>query len=105
MTTTSAASRCHVGGGGRHPIGGNFCPAPFRALHNDRIGSLSIAKGEYWIVLLQRNGLNRSRAETLLVRFLNSVSGRLPPPWILEPQTASFRRSASGPGFRIKPAA
>ncbi len=91
------------GGGGRHPLGGNFCPAPFRVLHNDRIGPLPVAKGDYWIVLLQRNGLTCAQAEALLVRFLESPGDRLPPPWLLEPQTASFLRSASGPGFRIKP--
>lgn len=92
------------GGWRRHPVGGAFCPAPFWVLHNDHIGSLPVAKGDYWIILLQRTGLSCSRAETLLVRFLESPGGELPPPWLLESQTASFLRSASGPGFRIKPA-
>ena len=30
------------GGGGRHPLNGSFCPAPFRVLHNDRIGALRL---------------------------------------------------------------
>jgi len=92
------------GGNGKHPVGVSFCPAPFRVLHNDRIGPLPILKGDYWIVLLQRNGLRCSRAERLFVRFLSAPGNHLPPPWVLEPQTASFLRSASGPGFRIKPA-
>ena len=91
------------GGGGRHPLNGSFCPAPFRVLHNDRIGALRLAKGDYWIVLLQRRGLNCAQAERLFVRFLESPGGHLPPPWLLEPQTASFLRSAGGVGFRIKP--
>lgn len=91
------------GSGGRHPVGGNFCPAPFKVLHNDRIGPLPVPRGDYSIVLLQGQGLNCAQAELQLVRFLNAPGGHLPPPWILEPQTASFRRSASGPGFRIKP--
>lgn len=40
----------------------------------------------------------------MFTRFLEAFSGALPPPWILEPQTASFRRGAAGPGFRVKPA-
>jgi hypothetical protein len=91
------------GGGGRYPIGGVFCPAPFKVLHDDRIGPLPVAKGDYWIVLLQRKGLTCPRAELLFIRFLESPGNHLPPPWLLEPQTASFLRSASGPGFRIKP--
>lgn len=89
------------GGGGSH--GALLCPAPFRVLHNDRIGALALPKGDYSIVLLQRRGLPCNRAAQLFARFLEDTNGVLSPPWILEPQTASFRRSASGPGFRIKP--
>jgi hypothetical protein len=89
------------GGGGRH--GALFCPGTFRVLHNDRIGPLRLRKGRYWIVLLQRRGLSCPQASRLLTRFLDDVRGHLPPPWVIEPQTASFRRSASGPGFRVKP--
>ena len=92
------------GGGGRHPLGGAFCPAPFRVLHNDRIGPLRVPRGDYWIVLLQRRGLSCAQAEALFVRFLESPGNRLPLPWLIEPQTASFLRgSAAGVGFRIKP--
>ena len=93
------------GGGGRHPLNGNFCPAPFRVLHNDRIGALRLPRGNYWIVLLQRRGLSCAQAEALFVRFLESPGNHLPPPWLLEPQTASFLRSAGGVGFRVKPVA
>jgi hypothetical protein len=88
------------GGGGSH--GALFCPAPFRVLGNDRIGPLRIAKGDYSIVLLQRRGLTCAQASTLFARFLEDFDGVLPAPWVLEPQTASFRRS-TGAGFRIKP--
>lgn len=90
-------------GGGGGSNGALFCPAPFRVLNNDRIGPLRIAKGDYSIVLLQRGGLACSQASTLFARFLEDFNGVLPAPWVLEPQTASFRRSASGAGFRVKP--
>lgn len=90
-------------GGGGGSNGALFCPAPFRVLNNDRIGPLRIAKGDYSIVLLQRRGLACAQASTLFARFLEDFNGVLPVPWVLEPQTASFRRSASGAGFRIKP--
>jgi hypothetical protein len=92
------------GGGGQHPLGGSFCPAPFRVLHNDRIGPLRIPRGDYWIVLLQRGGLNCGQATSAFVEFLERPDGHLPPPWLIEPQTASFLRgSAAGVGFRVKP--
>lgn len=91
------------GGGGRHPLSGGFCPAPFRVLHNDHIGSLQVPRGDYSVVLLQKQGLTCIRAEELFARFLEDVNGYLPLPWLLEPQTATFLRSAAGPGFRIKP--
>jgi len=92
------------GGGGQHPVGGGFCPGTFRVLHHDHIGPLQFSAGPYWIILLQPRGLSCTQASALFTRFLASVSGHLPPPWVLEVQTASFRRSASGSGFRVKPA-
>ncbi len=89
------------GGWGRH--GALFCPAPFRVLNNDRIGPLRLAQGDYSIALLQRRGIPCARAAQLFGRFLEDFNGALPAPWVLEPQTASFRRSASGAGFRVKP--
>jgi hypothetical protein len=91
------------GGDGRHPAGGRFCPGTFRVLNRDHIGPLRLAAGRYWVILLQRRGLSCAQASRLFTRFLDDVSGHLPPPWVLEAQTASFRRSASGPGFRVKP--
>lgn len=91
------------GGNGTHPRnGGRFCPT-FRVLHNDRIGALSIPKGAYWIVLLQRRGLTCGQASDLFEHFLDDFEGNLPRPWRLNPQTASFFRGATRVGFRIKP--
>jgi hypothetical protein len=92
------------GGRGHHPAGGEFCPGTFRVLNNDRIGALRLQKGPYWIILLQRRGLSCKQASRLFTRFLDDFDGNLPPPWVLEPQTATFLRSGSGIGFRVKPA-
>lgn len=93
-----------AGGRGHHPGGGSFCPGTFRVLNNDRIGQLRLAKGPYWIILLQRRGLACNQASRLFTRFLQDFDGNLPPPWVLEPHTASFLRSGSGVGFRVKQA-
>jgi hypothetical protein len=97
------------GGGGTGGEGGgtanaNHCPGSFRVLHDDRVGRLPIPAGNYEIFLLQRSGLTCSQASRLFTRFLASPSGRLPAPWVVQPQTASFRRGARGIGFRIDPA-
>ena len=92
------------GGGGRHPRTGRFCPGTFSVLHNDRIGKLRLPKGKYWIVLLQSNGLSCGQASALFTRFLNDPDGDLPSPWVVDPQTAKFRRGHGGIGFRVKPA-
>lgn len=92
------------GGGGRHPDnGGSFCPGTFRVLHNDHIGALQLKAGPYWIILSQKNGINCSQASHQFTKFLDSVSGVLPSPWILNVQLAEFRRGAHGPAFRVKP--
>lgn len=99
---TGGGEETEAGGNGVH--GALFCPATFRVLNNDRIGPLRLRKGPYWIVLLQRRGLKCPQASRLFSRFLEDFRGNLPPPWVLEPHTASFRRGAGGAGFRVKPA-
>lgn len=91
------------GGGHRHPQTGRFCPGTFQVLHNDRIGELRLPRGPYWIILLQRRGLSCAQASSLFTQFLDRPGGRLPSPWILEPQRARFRRGPGGVGFRVKP--
>lgn len=91
------------GGGGRHPRSGLFCPGTFRVLNNDRIGRLRLTAGRYYIILLQPRGLTCRAASANFTRFLNDVSGALPPPWGVEPQTARFHRGHGGVGFRVKP--
>lgn len=91
------------GGSGSGRANANFCPGSFRVLHDDRIGPLRVPAGRYSLVLLQRRGLNCGQASRLLTRFLQDVRGRLPAPWRVRAQTASFVRRANGVGFRLEP--
>lgn len=92
------------GGGGKHPRnGGSFCPGTFRVLHNDHIGALQLKSGPYWIILTQANGITCAQASHQFTRFLASVSGVLPSPWVMNVQLAKFKRGPHGPGFRVKP--
>jgi len=92
-------------GGGTWPSDGTLCPATFRVLNNDRIGRLRLRRGRYLITRLRGSGLSCSRASRLFRTFLNGEDGDLPRPWIVSPQTGTFRRGrGSKVGFRVKPA-
>jgi hypothetical protein len=94
-------------GGGGEEGGGRanafFCPGTFRVLANDHVGALRIPRGRYSLVLLQIRGLTCAQASRLFTRFLDDVDGRLPAPWRVRPQTASFVRRTNGVGFRVEP--
>jgi hypothetical protein len=92
------------GGGGRHPVSGLACPSSFAVLHNDRIGQLRLPAGAYRVTLLALGRPTCRRAARLFARFLDDFDGKLPRPWALDPQTATFRRGAASFGFRVKPA-
>lgn len=91
----------HGGGGGQH--GSARCPGTFRVLHDDRIGTLRLAKGNYRITLLSTHNLSCARASRLFAQFLQDYDGVLPGPWALDVETATFRRGAGNYGFRVKP--
>lgn len=88
------------GGGGHHPSG-TTCPAYFHVLHDDVIGALELPEGEYRITLLAVGRFTCTRAAARFADFLADFDGRLPGRWVLDPQTATFSRSAHV-GFRVK---
>ena len=92
------------GGGGQHPATGLRCPGVFRVMHDDRIGSLAVPAGDYTVTLLSVGPLSCTQATTRFAAFLRDYDGRLPFPWMLDPQTATFMRGAALAGFRIEPA-
>lgn len=84
---------------------GTRCTATFRVLNNDRIGSLRLPRGNYLITLLPGSGLTCPVASDLFAAFLRHPDGRLPRPWRLNAQTATFTRgSGSSIGFHVEPA-
>jgi hypothetical protein len=89
------------GGGGKHPAEGRACPNLFTVLHNDRIGKLDLPKGKYRITLLRKLKPSCQRAATLFAQFLERPDGKLPAPWKLDPETATFKKRP-GVGFRVK---
>ena len=89
------------GGGGHHPHA-TACPGTFGVLHNDRIGSFAIPKGNYRITLLAVGRISCSAASSYFARFLQDYDGILPRPWFIDPETGSFMRGARNVGFRVK---
>jgi hypothetical protein len=86
-----------------HPPSRRVCPGYFEVLHNDRIGSFRIPKGDYRITLLSYRGVGCRRAVRYFQKFLQDYNGILPRPWHLDPGTATFQRGHRHIGFRIKP--
>ena len=76
------------------------CPGTFHVLHNDRIGPLQIPEGHYSIILIDDRRLSCAEASDLFRQFLEDYTGRLPRPWMLDPETGTFRRGrGSSTGF------
>jgi hypothetical protein len=94
------------GGGGGNDELGALCKNTFTVNSNVALGPLTFAKGQYLLYLPPRSGISCNRAAVLFTRFLGSPGGRLPFPWRLKNQTATFfkpehpMRSA----FRVEPA-
>lgn len=102
--SVAPASNNGGGGGGGHHPNGSQCPGTFRVLHNDRIGTFRIPKGNYRLTLLSVGRITCSQASRYFAQFLQDFDGVLPNPWFLDPETGSFMRGGRNVGFRIKEA-
>jgi hypothetical protein len=93
------------GGGSRFPARTVRCPATFRVLHNDRIGTLSFPAGPYWVSIYKGSNITCQQSTQLFASFLQRTDGKLPTPWVIDVATGSFRRGPAGAyGFVAKPA-
>ncbi len=92
-------------GGGNNRLG-QLCPAPFRVNAGMLVGPLFFEQGEYLIYRPARSGISCRRASILFSRFLGQPGGRLPFPWHLMTQTATFFKPENPvrSSFRIEPA-
>jgi hypothetical protein len=89
----------HADGGGTH--GALLCPGDFEVKNNDRIGRLSLPRGDYQISLLGAN-LSCATAVKLFRRFLNRPSGRLGGQWVVLPAAGEFVNGSTLNGFYVK---
>jgi hypothetical protein len=92
--------------GGSNPALGRLCPNTFTVNSGVTVGPLFFAKGPYLIYQPARSAISCRRASLLFTRFLGQPGGRLPFPWRLMNQTATFFKPERPvrSSFRIEPA-
>ncbi len=96
------------GGGeeeGNNPALGRLCPGSFTVNHTSVVGPLRFTKGRFLIYIPARSLISCRRASVLFTRFLAQPGGRLPFPWRVVNQTATFYKPTHPlrSAFRIEP--
>ncbi len=94
------------GGGGNTPLGA-LCRDDYSVNANRHVGPLFFPRGTYLLYLPPRTRITCRRASVLFTRFLSSPGGRVPSPWRLRNQTATFFKPQhpTRSAFRVEPAA
>lgn len=94
------------GEGGFTPLG-SLCPGSFTVNARAMVGPLLFPKGRYLLYLPAGSRITCNRASVLFTRFLAQPEGRLPFPWRLRNQTATFfkRENPTRSAFRVEPLA
>jgi cell division protease FtsH len=95
-----AGAAAQVGGGGAAR-----CAAVVKVPAADRIGPLSVASGQYGVLVLDTERLSCSKAVADFRSFLRASNNAAPSPWVIEAKTRTFSDGAGGPSFRIVPMA
>jgi len=104
----SVARTSSAGGGeGGNSELGALCRNSFTVNSNVVLGPLTFPRGQYLLYIPPRSGISCNRAAVLFTRFLGSPGGRLPFPWRLKNQTATFFKpeNPTRSAFRVEPAA
>ena len=98
-------SRTGGEGGGRNNALGLLCPNTFTVNAGAQVGPLFFARGGYLLYLPPRSGIACRRASVLFTRFLGAPGSRLPAPWRVRVQTATFFKPANSTrsAFRVEP--
>ncbi len=69
---------------------GRLCPTAFRVNVGMLVGPLFFDEGNYLFYLPGGSGITCRRASVIFTRFLGQPGGRLPFPWHVQNQTATF---------------
>lgn len=91
--------------GGNNPELGRLCPGSYTVNHTSVVGPLRFTQGKFLVYIPARSLISCRRASVLFTRFLGQPGGRLPFPWRLVNQTATFYKPAHPlrSAFRIEP--
>ena len=94
------------GGGGNTPLGA-LCPTSYTVNAAARVGPLLFPRGSYLLYIPPASAISCRRASVLFTRFLATPGGRLPVPWQLKNQTATFFKPLHPirSAFRVEPIA
>lgn len=79
------------------------CPGSFAVLHSDKIGAMSLPKGNYRINRLTGSQkITCPQASAWFAYFLNNdYAGTLPAPWTMSTSTKTFYDGSKTNGFRV----
>ena len=99
-------SRTGGHGGGRNNRLGVLCRGSYTVNVGTRVGPLTFPRGSYLLYIPPRSGISCRRASVLFTRFLGAPAGRLPSPWRVRVQTATFYKPAHSQrsAFRVESA-
>lgn len=90
-------------GSGTNPDLGTLCPGTFTVNSTTTIAALRFTKGAFLVYIPTGSAIRCGQASALFQRFLGA-GGKLPSPWKLTNQTATFYKSANPTrsAFRIE---
>ncbi len=99
-------ARIGGGNGGNNNRLGVLCRNSFTVNTGTRVGPLQFPRGEYLLYIPPHSGISCRRASVLFTRFLGTPGGRLPNPWRVRVQTATFFKPAhpTRSSFRVESA-
>lgn len=103
--TGFSVSRTGGGEGGSNSLIGKLCPNAFTVNAGAQVGPLFFPRGKYLLYQPAGTGISCNRAAVLFTRFLSQPGGRLPFPWRLKNQTATFYKpeNPTRSAFRVEP--
>ena len=92
-------------GGGNNELG-KLCTDSYTVNASGDVGPLFFAKGQYALYIPPKSAITCRRASVLFTRFLAAPGGRLPSPWRVKTQTATFYKPEHPlrSAFRVDPA-
>jgi hypothetical protein len=73
-----------------NPAIGKLCPGNYVVNHTSVVGPLRFRRGAYLLYIPARSAITCRRASVLFTKFLAQPGGRLPAPWQVKTQTATF---------------